>query len=580
MLSKIERCDKLGRGSQAKADEVSESQGAAMKYESSPLGIPAETARLARQSFPKGNVYMKMRDEIGVVYRDSHFAHLFSHAGRPAEAPGNLALVLVLQYMEGLTDEQAAEQVRAQGAPRLDWKYLLGLEADDAGFHHDVLRQFRERLLRGGEVDALLNHMLSHFASQGWVKGGGKQRTDSTHVLAKVRALNRLELVGETLRSALEQVAQVAPAWLTQQITHAWLERYGMRFEAYRLPKSAPEQQAWAEQIGADGAYLLHCLYDEQTPPGLTTLPQVETLRRVWLQQYQVEAGELRQRLPKELPPAARLIESPYDVEAHYSYKRDTEWVGYKAHYTETCQDPDSPNLITHVVTTASTTQDREVVDEIHQALQAKHLLPDEHFLDQGYVDAHNLATSYFDHEIELLGPAPPDTSWQAKAGEGFDLTAFAIDWQGKTITCPQGKLSVGWYPHQDTFGKESILVEFAKADCQLCPKRSLCTQAQDGRSVKLRPQREHTALQSARQRQTTEEFRQRYHARAGIEGTLSQACRSFDLRRTRFCGLAKTHLHHVLIATALNFTRLVAFLSTDSKPKTRASSLLMLQFT
>jgi transposase len=547
-----------------------------MNYASSPLGIPEETVRLARRSFAKGNVYIQMRDEIGMVYRDSHFAHLFSHAGRPAEAPGNLALVMVLQYMEGLTDQQAAEQVRA----RLDWKYLLGLEADDAGFHHDVLRYFRQRLLQGGEVDALLNHMLRHFVAKGWVKAGGKQRTDSTHVLAKVRNLNRLELVGETLRNALDALAESAPEWLMQQISREWQLRYALRFEAYRLPKSAQEQKALADQIGADGAYLLHCLYAEQTPPSLSRLSEVEIMRCIWLQQYQIQAGEIRQREQKALPPAALLIESPYDVEAHYSYKRDIEWVGYKAHYTESCQDTEVPNLITHVVTTASTTQDREVVEEIHQALQAKELLPAEHFLDQGYVDAHNLAESTFDHEVELLGPAPPDTSWQAKADEGFDLTVFAIDWPGKTITCPQGKLSVGWYPHHDTFGKESIMVEFAKADCQPCAKRSLCTRAQGGRRVKVRPQREHTALQSARQRQMTEDFRQRYKARAGIEGTLSQACRIFDLRRTRFCGLDKTHLHHVLIAAALNFKRVLAFLAEVPRAMTRTSSFLSLQFT
>lgn len=551
-----------------------------MKYASSPLKIPAETVRLARQSFPKGNVYMKMRDEIGVAYGDSQFAHLFSHAGQPAEAPGNLALVMVLQYMEGLTDQQAAEQVRAQGAPRLDWKYLLGLEADDAGFHHDVLRYFRKRLLQGGEVDALLNHMLSHFAAKGWVKAGGKQRTDSTHVLAKVRNLNRLELVGETLRNALDALAERAPEWLMQQISREWQVRYALRFEAYRLPKSAHEQKALAEQIGADGAYLLACVYDKQAAPSLSRLAEVEVLRCVWLQQYQIQEGEIGQREQKALPPAALLIESPYDLEAHYSYKRDIEWVGYKAHYTETCQDPDTPNLITHVVTTASTSQDRAVVEAIHQALHAKELLPDEHFLDQGYIDAHNLAASSFDHEVELLGPAPPDTSWQAKADEGFDLTAFAIDWQGRAITCPQGKLSVGWYAHHDSFGKESILVEFAKADCQPCAKRSLCTHAQGARKVKVRPQREHTALQAARQRQTSEDFRQRYKARAGIEGTLSQACRMFDLRRTRFCGLDKTHLHHVLMAAALNFKRLLAFLAKMPRATTRTSSFLALQFT
>ena len=83
--------------------------------------IPVETARVARSAYPKGNVFMRMRDELGSIYQDEAFAHLFSHTGQPAEAPWRLALVTVMQFAEGLSDRQAADAVRG----RIAFKYAL-----------------------------------------------------------------------------------------------------------------------------------------------------------------------------------------------------------------------------------------------------------------------------------------------------------------------------------------------------------------------------------------------------------------------------------------------------------------------
>jgi transposase len=175
------------------------------------FSIPAETARVAEAAFPKGNVYMTMRDKLNLWYKDSDFAPLFqSNQGRPAESPGRLALVTVMQFAEGLTDQQAAEAVRS----RIDWKYALGLKLTDPGFHYSILSDYRQRLIAGGAEQQLLDDMLRQFQKQGLLKARGKQRTDSTHVLAAIRELNRLECIGETLRYALNSLAVVAPEWL------------------------------------------------------------------------------------------------------------------------------------------------------------------------------------------------------------------------------------------------------------------------------------------------------------------------------------------------------------------------------
>lgn len=169
--------------------------------------VPQQTVEVAKRAFRRGNRYMIMRDQLGEFYQDTDFAHLFAVRGRPGEAPWQLALVLVFQFAEGLSDEQAAEAVRS----RIDWKYALSLELEDSGFDASVLSEFRSRLVAGQAETLLLDKMLEHFKAAGYIKLRGRQRTDSTHVLAAVRELNRLVFVGESLRHALNVLAVSAP---------------------------------------------------------------------------------------------------------------------------------------------------------------------------------------------------------------------------------------------------------------------------------------------------------------------------------------------------------------------------------
>lgn len=189
--------------------------------------VPEETQRVARAAFPRGNVYMRVADLLGSLYQDQQFAALFPTRGQPAEAPVRLALVTVLQFAEGLSDRQAADAVRS----RIDWKYVLGLELTDSGFDHTVLSEFRARLVQGKAERLLLDTLLERLRERGLVKKRGRQRTDSTHILAAVRVLNRLERVGETLRATLNVLASVAPEWLKELAPAEWFDRYGSRVE-------------------------------------------------------------------------------------------------------------------------------------------------------------------------------------------------------------------------------------------------------------------------------------------------------------------------------------------------------------
>ena len=151
--------------------------------------VPAETAEVARAAFPKGNIYLQIRDSLGSIYIDSDFADLFSVQGQPAQSPWRLALICVMQYMENLSDRQVAEAVRG----RIDWKYALSLPLNDPGFDFSILSEFRQRLIEGGKEELFLERILEQLKEKGLLKGHKRQRTDSTHILAAIRPLNRLE---------------------------------------------------------------------------------------------------------------------------------------------------------------------------------------------------------------------------------------------------------------------------------------------------------------------------------------------------------------------------------------------------
>src|SRR5439155_14170744 len=245
--------------------------------------VPKETARVARAAFPKGNPYLLLRDTLGTIFQDNDFAACFPLEGQPGLPPWRLALVTIMQFREHLADRHAAEAVRA----RIDWKYLLGLELTDPGFDFSVLSEFRDRLLASSAETLLLEKLLERCRAMGWLKARGAQRTDSTHVLAAIRVLNRLELVAETLRAALNAVATVAPDWLQTVTPLAWYERYSRRIEESRLPKATAEREAYAHTVGEDGFQLLDALETPAAPEGLRELPRLEALRRTWQRHYE-----------------------------------------------------------------------------------------------------------------------------------------------------------------------------------------------------------------------------------------------------------------------------------------------------
>ncbi|WP_185012662.1 IS1182 family transposase [Streptomyces sp. AK010] len=540
-------------------------------------GVPEETARVARAAFPKGSLAMRIRDELGELFQDADFAGLYPSRGKPAWSPGRLALVSVMQFAEGLSDRQAADAVRG----RLDWKYLLGLELADPGFDHSVLTEFRDRLITGEAGIQLLDRVLEAAAEHGLLKAGGRARTDSTIVLSAARQINGLVRLGETLRAALNSVAAREPEWLAEWVPSDWFDRYAIRFEDARLPKGKAKQAELIEQIGADGLGLPAALHGPGAPASLRLLDRVQSLRQMWIQQYFVDEGQVRRRDLNDRPPGADRLVTPNDTDARGSVKRGTFWDGYKVHPTETCE-PDSPNLITYVATTDSTVQDVRLVAPIHAHLAERDLLPDEHLVDAGYATAREVVTARRAHKVNLVGPILAATSWQTKDGGGLSQADFTIDWENRQVTCPNGATSSRWVEDRSQEGTSVVRARFPTVACRPCKAREQCTRSNSksdmGRRITLRPRAEYEVIQQARAQEGTQEWKEQYAHRAGVEGTISQGVRALGLRRCRYHGLAKAQLQHQLTATAMNFHRLNTWWTGVPRACTRTSRLAALR--
>jgi hypothetical protein len=439
---------------------------------------------------------------------------------------------------------------------------------------------------------ALLDLLLARLKEAGLVKAGGRQRTDSTHVLARIRDLNRLELAGEAVRAALEALAAAAPGWLAGVIDASWQQVYGQRIEEFRLPRSQAARAELAVRYARDGYYLLEQACSAAAPPWARELPAVRALRLILLQQFYRETGEggekvtWREDSEHGLPPGRARIVSPYDPDARYGEKRGTGWPGYKAHVTETVSDPADddpdtgrparPNLVTNTETTHAAVPDAAMTRAICDHLGDRDLPPGEHAADSGYASADLLIAARL-RGIALIAPLPADTSWQARTG-GYTADMFTIDWDAEQVTCPQGTASNIWSPASKD-GTAVIVVRFPADACRPCPVRDACTRAAEGgRQLTLRPRQTREAVAAARAEQATDQWKRKYATRAGVEGTMAQAAHVTGIRRARYLGLPKTTLEHNIAAVAINLIRLDAWWTGTPLDRTRTSHLQRLQ--
>jgi transposase len=509
--------------------------------------MPAELAQLGPALLSADSPYRLIGEHLYAQYDNAAFADLYHAEGKPAIQPVDLLFVLAFQALEQLGDRAAADALRL----RLDWKYALHLPLEYPGFYFRVLSDFRERLLAHAASARLFEQLLSQLRTLGLLKRRGRQRTDSLAILTQVRQLTRLELVVETLRLAVRALLVAQPSWVRVSVPPTWEELYGSRCVAERL--SDAERARLQAETGQNGQWLLERLAEPSAPTGLTTLPEVVTLRTVWTQQYELREQQLVLRDLRGYDGASQ-IQTPHDVEARWSKKGSSSWVGDKLQVSET-DDADMPHLITDIALTSSVEGDTTALAAIAERQAARDLLPAERYVDQAYVSGAMLEASAARGE-DLIGPASTaDPSPQARMADGLTQAHFQIALEQRLATCPAGTTARGREAKDGT-----LRFAFADEDCGGCGLRPRCCSGQGGRRLTTSPG--HAALVAARARQETKAFKTAYRAhRGGVEGCLSVLVRGHGIRKNRYIGRAKNHLRALLVGVAVNLRRAARWL-------------------
>ncbi len=415
-----------------------------------------------------------------------------------------------MQFLLNLSDRQAAEAVRC----RIDFKYALAMDLDAPGFRHSVLTDFRDRLGEDDRADQLLSPALDRMHNAGMIKERGRQRTDSTQVLAAVRELTHAELVLEAVRAALEEASRNTPGVLDDLVDAGQATRYG---RPVRLPSQPSHPVTRLKQAGADAHQLL-----QRLPPHRRR-SRAEALRQIMVQNFLIDAcGLLRPRTEKDGRPkgAVRII-SPYDPDARQAIRGNTRWSGYLVHVIETCDADAQVNLITDIATT-SPTRDTQALPSIHTRLRSRRLLPAQHPADGGCISTALLNDSARNHQIQLVGPVKTSGAWQKKEQTGFTRDDFTIDFDRRQVTCPNGQTSRTWVeaPAMAPY----TAARFASSQCAPCPDRPACTRGKSARTVNFLPRHLHELQARNRTDQQVLQWKRLYATRSGVEGTICES--------------------------------------------------------
>jgi len=509
--------------------------------------IPDEIRIWGERQLASDTPYRVIGEQLFSFLPEDELSAMYASGGRSSINPVLLSFVTIFQYLEDIPDRVAALWVKT----RLDWKYALHLPLDDGGFHYADLCNFRKRLLLHGKESLIFEELLKKIEALGFLKKRGSQRTDSTHVLAVVRQLSRLENLSEGLRMALKGVEEADAAFYQAKLPALYREHWSKPLNDYQ--RTDAERKAALERVGQDIHWLLGFLKTNRE--SFLRFPELQVLQTLFSQHFTLRAQAVS--LKKETAPGKEKIQSPHDPEARYSTKRGTGWTGYKVHITETANEKGEVNFVTDVTTTNACERDSETLPQIQEQLEERSLTPEEHFGDKGYTTGDNLASSQ-SKGIKLMG----EVSTPENHGR-FTAEDFLIDFQAETARCPAGCTSCSWRVFESGKHQGSVEIKFGN-QCQDCPLKAQCTSAKHGR--KLRLQRHYPLLKARREEGKTETFKQAMKRRPPVEGTLSELVRAHGLRKSRHRGFTKTHLHHLMKGAALNLKRLIKRITLPEK--------------
>jgi len=488
------------------------------------------------------DICFTIQHEISPLIKVADFEEMYSEGGRPPVSPRLLILVLIMQYIERLSDRAAAANLRY----RLDWKIAFGLELDFAGIHPTTLVYFRDRLLANDRASYAFDVVLDHLSKVGLVKKNAKQRIDSTHVIGLVRELSRIELLHETLRVFCNDIEQYKSALPTSSLLEQ-MEYYSEKI-AIRGISNAQKERFISD---AGQAMQMFIAWGEsQSVLEIANRKSFEILLTVFSQNFITEDGgppDPNQPVKlKKIATGKDHVSSPHEPEARFANKGKTQWVGYKAQVAETIgEQRDDINFITFIDANDALDHDGAAVNDFIDDQESRNILPTAVYGDTHYNSSDNIVNAA-NKGVELKGPVAPIPGNKSNSKS----CKFSVN-EEASIICPEGHKATT--SHQWTDGR--VTGKFASDTCNICPQIENCTPGKSGESVVIRP--ESDLLRNRRNLMETESFKREMHQRNGIEGTLSGLVRGQGMRRSRHRGKAKLLLQLKFTGVAANILRL-----------------------
>lgn len=485
-----------------------------------------------------------IQEEIAPKIKLEDFEDMYKGGGRPPMSPKILLLVLILQYLERLSDRAAAYNLRY----RLDWKIVFGLELDFKGIHPTTLVYFRDRLIESKKASYAFDKVLEHLKSIGLIKKGATQRIDSTHIIGSVRELGRLELFHDTLRLFCEDILSIREFFnpLIQERVDFYSEDISIR------GISDLQKAKYISEAGLAMKVLIDWVRRSPEPLKIKDKSTFKTLVTVFEQNF-IDINPDPDGEPKLIKIATGKdhISSPHEPEARYASKGNKSWLGYKAQVAETVgevnkDEKNNVNFITFIDVQDATDHDGTAIAPYIESQKKNDILPSEVYGDTHYNSSSNIE-ALIKEGVDLKGPVAPVPSKIAdEKNQGFK-----VDLERKKVVCPEGKESKTFATWQN--GK--IAGSFHEEHCRSCNSQDICKPEKRGKRIALRAESE--LLIQRRALMETDEFKKEMHKRNGIEGTLSGIVRGQGMRRSRFRGKEKTRLQLKFSGAAANISRL-----------------------
>ena len=473
--------------------------------------------------------------EISPRIKLEDFEEMYKEGGRPPVNPKVLLLVLIMQFVERLSDRAAAYNLRY----RIDWKIALGVELEFEGVHPTTLVKFRDRLISSEKASYAFDKVIEYLVEQGLVRGGGKHRIDSTHIIGKVRELSRLELFHETLRlfcSDIVDFADEMPKFIYDLFEY-YLDEIAIR------GISDAQKKKYLREAGAAMRFFIDWAKHDESE--ILKLSSFKVMKKVYEQNFKDEDPDPDGPTLIKIATGKDHICSPHETDARYANKGGKGWLGYKAQVVETVNEGEAVNFITHAEVNDATDYDGDAVSNYVEEQKQNAVLPSEVYGDTHYNTADNIQKLAND-EVTLKGPVVSLTK-----KKNLENIGFAIDQQSKQAVCPDGQISEKF----SIIKGNRVKVRFSKLDCERCERKAVCKPNPRGKQLQVRM--ENDILTQRRQEMMTEEFKIDMYRRNGIEGTISGLVRGAGLRLARYRGKNKVRLQIKFSGAAANVTRL-----------------------